>query len=293
MDVAAATNFKFDVLPQLLQNCDRKDIFKFNTDETDLYFKGLLLILDRGYALSIETLSGGKRAKELGTVLPMDMGDIRNMKGHYKKKAYDRIAELDADDTKRAADAIKNIYLLNAIYMLIETWSEIKLETIVNCYAVAKADAEIAHEVKRRDRHISEFEAEEEDNPATKQKGIARGYQHNEDIPSEQRETLSFPHFKTKAIETEILQSLREKCMQKFITFESATAANRYPLKYQGQVVQTNSAIHRRGRLRSRKPCLLNDASRVQTNESQRVRGLDCGQDDEEFPNRSAAAIAV
>ncbi|GFN95164.1 hypothetical protein PoB_002167000 [Plakobranchus ocellatus] len=45
--------------------------------------------------------------------------------------------------------------------------------------------------------------------------------------------------------------------------------------------------------LLSRKPCLLNGASRVQTNESQRVPGLDCGQDEEEFPNRSAAAIAV
>ncbi|GFN87507.1 caseinolytic peptidase b-like protein [Plakobranchus ocellatus] len=37
----------------------------------------------------------------------------------------------------------------------------------------------------------------------------------------------------------------------------------------------------------------LNGASRVQTNESQRVPGLDCRQDEEEFPNRSAAAIAV
>ncbi|GFR69004.1 hypothetical protein ElyMa_002037100 [Elysia marginata] len=30
-----------------------------------------------------------------------------------------------------------------------------------------------------------------------------------------------------------------------------------------------------------------------QNNESQRVLGLDCGQDEEEFPKRSAAAIAV
>ncbi|GFR73705.1 hypothetical protein ElyMa_003874800 [Elysia marginata] len=41
------------------------------------------------------------------------------------------------------------------------------------------------------------------------------------------------------------------------------------------------------------KPCLLNDASTVQTNVSQWVQGLDCGQDEEEFPNRSAADIAV
>ncbi|GFR65579.1 hypothetical protein ElyMa_000206100 [Elysia marginata] len=74
----------------------------------------------------------------------------------------------------------------------------------------------------------------------------------------------------------------------------SATAANRHPLeRNQGQDVQTNSSIHRRGHLLSPKPCLLNDASTVQTNESQRVRGLDFGQNEEEFPNRSAAAIAV
>ncbi|GFR99917.1 hypothetical protein ElyMa_004540600 [Elysia marginata] len=41
------------------------------------------------------------------------------------------------------------------------------------------------------------------------------------------------------------------------------------------------------------KPCLLNDASRVQIIVSQRVLGLDCGLDEEEFPNRSTAAIAV
>ncbi|GFS12603.1 hypothetical protein ElyMa_004863200 [Elysia marginata] len=76
--------------------------------------------------------------------------------------------------------------------------------------------------------------------------------------------------------------------------FSSATAANRYLLeRNQGQDVQTNSLIHRRGHLLYRNPCLLNDTSRVQTNESQRIRGLDFGQNEEEYPNRSAAAIAA
>ncbi|GFR93692.1 hypothetical protein ElyMa_002649300 [Elysia marginata] len=53
--------------------------------------------------------------------------------------------------------------------------------------------------------------------------------------------------------------------------FSSATAANRYPLeRNQGHDVQTNSSINRRGHLLSRKPCPLNDASRVQTNEVKR-----------------------
>ncbi|GFR91627.1 hypothetical protein ElyMa_004333200 [Elysia marginata] len=75
---------------------------------------------------------------------------------------------------------------------------------------------------------------------------------------------------------------------------EVVTVVNRYPLeRNQGQDVQTNSSIHRRGHLLSRKPCLLNVTSRVQTNESQRVRGHYSVQDEEEFPNCSAAAIAV
>lgn len=232
-DVAAATNFKKDILPRLLEIYDKNNIF--NADETGLYFKGLP---DRGYAPSNETLSGGKKAKERVTVLvcanmsgtekrklmvirkskrprsfprdlsslpvsytnsanawmtgtlfqehmdewnrslrcqgrkilllldncsahpsamafsnieivflppnttstiqPMDMGVIRNLKGHYRKKINERIiAELDADETKKAVDAIKNINLLNAIYMISEAWSEVKMETIINCYAKA------------------------------------------------------------------------------------------------------------------------------------------------------------
>lgn len=62
----------------------------------------------------------------------MDMGVIRNLKGHYRKKINERIiAELDADESKKSVEAIKNINLCDAICM----WIEGKEQTVKNCFA--------------------------------------------------------------------------------------------------------------------------------------------------------------
>lgn len=78
MDVTAAENFKQEVLPWLLQQNEKHNIF--NADETRLYIKGLP---DRGYDSANEKLSGGKKAKERVTFLV-----CANMSGAEKKEIY-------------------------------------------------------------------------------------------------------------------------------------------------------------------------------------------------------------
>ena len=49
---------------------------------------------------------------------PMDMGVIRNWKGHYRSQLACRvIASLDADPEKQALDVVKGVTLLNALYL--------------------------------------------------------------------------------------------------------------------------------------------------------------------------------
>lgn len=72
------------------------------------------------------------------SIQPMDMGVIRNLKEHYRKRLNTRIvAELDADETRKAADAIKTITLIDAIHMIHEAWADVKQQTIHNCYKKA------------------------------------------------------------------------------------------------------------------------------------------------------------
>ena len=69
---------------------------------------------------------------------PMDMGVIRNLKGHYRTLINSRIImELDSDETKTVIHLAKAISLLDAIYMLHSAWGKVSQQTIANCYGKA------------------------------------------------------------------------------------------------------------------------------------------------------------
>ncbi|GFR60964.1 tigger transposable element-derived protein 3-like [Elysia marginata] len=73
---------------------------------------------------------------------PMDMGVIKNFKGHYRSRLNDRfIASLDANPDEKAIDISKKITLLNALYLARGAWKELKPSTIVNCYSKAGLSA--------------------------------------------------------------------------------------------------------------------------------------------------------
>ncbi|GFR90204.1 tigger transposable element-derived protein 3-like [Elysia marginata] len=73
---------------------------------------------------------------------PMDMGVIKNFKGHYRSRLNDRIiASLDANPDEKAIDISKKITLLNALNLARDAWKELKPSTIVNCYSKAGLSA--------------------------------------------------------------------------------------------------------------------------------------------------------
>ncbi|GFR95908.1 tigger transposable element-derived protein [Elysia marginata] len=73
---------------------------------------------------------------------PMDMGVIKNFKGHYRSRLNDRIiASLDANPDEKAIGISKKITLLNALYLARDAWKELKPSTIVNCYSKAGLSA--------------------------------------------------------------------------------------------------------------------------------------------------------
>lgn len=66
---------------------------------------------------------------------PLDQGIIRNLKCHYRTLINEKIIhELDADETKLASEALKNINLRDALDMLEEAWAKVKQSTIENCF---------------------------------------------------------------------------------------------------------------------------------------------------------------
>lgn len=72
-------------------------------------------------------------------VQPMDMGVIKNLKGHYRSKLSSRIiGMLDADKTKDAGTVLKSVNLLDCIYLVTEAWNDVKGTTIANCFSHAK-----------------------------------------------------------------------------------------------------------------------------------------------------------
>ena len=67
---------------------------------------------------------------------PMDMGVIKNWKGHYRNRLSTRIiAALDANPDKRALDVVRNVSLLDALYLAKEAWDLVSLRTIKNCFS--------------------------------------------------------------------------------------------------------------------------------------------------------------
>ena len=63
----------------------------------------------------------------------MDQGIIKNLKGHYRAKLSSRlISELDNDSSLQMKDVVKNVNLLDALYLVSEAWSDVKKETVAN-----------------------------------------------------------------------------------------------------------------------------------------------------------------
>ena len=83
-------------------------------------------------------------------IQPLDMGVIKNLKGHYRTDLNKRIInELDADPTTKASVAVKNIRLIDSIYMLKDAWAKVTPATFANCFAHAgfKTDNEQLEEL--------------------------------------------------------------------------------------------------------------------------------------------------
>ncbi|XP_064410227.1 tigger transposable element-derived protein 4-like [Latimeria chalumnae] len=66
---------------------------------------------------------------------PMDMGVIKNFKGHYRTHLNARIiASLDADPQLRAVDVAKKTTLLDAIHLTKESWAAVLPQTVCNFF---------------------------------------------------------------------------------------------------------------------------------------------------------------
>ena len=68
-------------------------------------------------------------------IQPMDMGIIQNLKTYYRSKLNSRIiTALDADTSVTALQVSRSVSLLDALYLIREAWTFVKVETINNCY---------------------------------------------------------------------------------------------------------------------------------------------------------------
>ena len=69
------------------------------------------------------------------TLQPLDMGVIKNLKCHYRSELNKKVvATLDADETRKAQDAVKSVQLIDTIYMLKDAWTKVTRETISHCW---------------------------------------------------------------------------------------------------------------------------------------------------------------
>ncbi|XP_014661713.1 PREDICTED: tigger transposable element-derived protein 4-like isoform X2 [Priapulus caudatus] len=68
-------------------------------------------------------------------VQPMDIGVIRNWKGHYRSKLSARInASLAADNERCALDVASSVSVLDALHLANESWDAVLPQTIAACY---------------------------------------------------------------------------------------------------------------------------------------------------------------
>ena len=66
---------------------------------------------------------------------PMDMGIIQNLETYYRSKLNSRIiTALDAVTTVTALQVSRSVSLLDALYLIREACTFVKVETINNCY---------------------------------------------------------------------------------------------------------------------------------------------------------------
>ena len=72
-------------------------------------------------------------------IQPCDMGIIRNLKFHYRRRIVAKIvAEIDSSELQVTANSLaKTVTPLDAIHMLNQAWIDVKQKTIVNCFKKA------------------------------------------------------------------------------------------------------------------------------------------------------------
>lgn len=67
---------------------------------------------------------------------PLDMGIIKNWKGHYRSQLARRVIfAVVADQDKQALDVVKSISLLDALYLAKEAWDLVSPEIIKNIFS--------------------------------------------------------------------------------------------------------------------------------------------------------------
>ena len=67
---------------------------------------------------------------------PMDMGVIKNWKGHYRSRLSTTvIAALNVNPDKQALDVVRNVFFLDALYLAKEAWDLVSLRMIKNCFS--------------------------------------------------------------------------------------------------------------------------------------------------------------
>ena len=66
---------------------------------------------------------------------PMDMGVIKNWKGHYRSLLSSRVvAALDSDPEKNALEVVRKVSLLDVLYLAKQAWDLVSMRTISNCF---------------------------------------------------------------------------------------------------------------------------------------------------------------
>ncbi|KAG0438324.1 Tigger transposable element-derived protein 6 [Dictyocoela muelleri] len=68
-------------------------------------------------------------------IQPLDQGIIRSFKSIYRRKLNSKLNfEIDEDDKELFCDLVKKIKMVDALFLILDSWNEVSRETIINCY---------------------------------------------------------------------------------------------------------------------------------------------------------------
>ncbi|KAG0442439.1 Tigger transposable element-derived protein 1 [Dictyocoela muelleri] len=95
-------------------------------------------------------------------IQPLDQGIIKYFKSLYKKKFNIKINnELDLNSSETYFDTLKIFKIFDSIKLILESWKEVTIETIKNCFKKSIENAFLDVEINEADKiqNIDDYEA--------------------------------------------------------------------------------------------------------------------------------------